>query len=138
MENFNVNSVLDYEATRLTRLIETKKQYLSKLDPRTMQHKYLLSEIEFLEQDILPIILSKNLYLSEFNKCFDINMAKVANHKNNSIFNGILYYYHMKDPSPDRIPAVACFTNYHPQKIYMDFRLIPDFLNMVNVAPIEI
>lgn len=136
MENFNVNSVLDYEATRLVRLIENKKLYLSKIDPKTMQYKHLLSEIEFLEQDILPMILSKNLFLNEFSKCFDINMAKVANYKNNSIFNGILYYYHMKDPTPGQIPAAACFTNYHPDKIYMDFRLIPDFLNMITVVPI--
>lgn len=136
MENFNVNSVLDYEATRLVRLIENKKLYLSKIDPKTMQYKHLLSEIEFLEQDILPMILSKNLYLNEFHKCFDRNMAKVANYKNNPIFNGILYYYHMKDPTPEKIPAVACFTNYDPDKIYLDFRLRPDYLNMITVVPI--
>lgn len=136
MENFNVNSVLDYEATRLVRLIENKKLYLSKIDPKTMQYKHLLSEIEFLEQDILPMILSKNLYLNEFNKCFDLNMAKVANFKNNSIINGIIYYFHMKDPQPDQIPAAACFTNYDPDKIYMDFRLRPDYLNMITVVPI--
>ena len=124
---------IDYETQRLVRLIENKKQFLEKLNAATMQYKHLLSEIEFLEQDILPMLLAKNLYLTDINKWVDKQLFSIARTKINSKMSGILMYYHMKDPQPiksgdNKYLAPAAFvTNYEG-----DFVAPNDF--MLNVS----
>ena len=89
---------VDYEAEKLYRLIENKKKYLDTLQPDKMQYKHLLSEIEFLEQDIMPIVLHKNLYISEINKWIDKKILCAAKSRLGKMASGILFYMHLKDP----------------------------------------
>lgn len=91
---------VDYEAEKLYRLIENKKKYLDTLQQDKMQYKHLLSEIEFLEQDIMPIVLHKNMYISEINKWVDTQILKAAKLKIQQRAAGILMYLHLKDTKP--------------------------------------
>lgn len=98
----------DYEGSRLIRLINNKIEYYAKLDPATMQAKHLLSEIEFLKNDILPLIANKNLYLMEINKFINKQMMNMAEKRRKGLgldYTGILFYYHLKDREPVLIKA---------------------------------
>ena len=106
-----IEETIDYEAHRLKKLIDNKKAFLAKLEPSTMQYKHLLSEIEFLEQDILPMILSKNLYLHEINKFVMQKFNTLANHPEPQQFCGLLLYYHFKDPEIGEKPMAAFASN---------------------------
>lgn len=106
-----IEETIDYEAHRLKKLIDNKKTFLAKLEPSTMQYKHLLSEIEFLEQDILPMILSKNLYLHEINKFVMQKFNSLANHPEPQQFCGLLLYYHFKDPEIGEKPMAAFASN---------------------------
>lgn len=89
---------IDWEAQKLIRLIENKRAYYLKLDPATMQAKHLLSEIEFMEQDILPIVIYKNPYISDINKFIDSKIVEIAKSKKSSLYCGIMFYYQMREP----------------------------------------
>ena len=106
-----IEETIDYEAHRLKKLIDNKKTFLAKLEPSTMQYKHLLSEIEFLEQDILPMILSKNLYLHEINKFVMQKFNSLANHPEPQQFCGLLLYYHFNDPEIGEKPMAAFASN---------------------------
>lgn len=95
-------SFIDYEAFRMAKLIKNKKEYLAKLDPASMQYKHLLSEIEFLEQDILPMLLSKNMFLTDINKWIDKQLFDMANNHKTLCqrLNGVVFYYQLRQPTP--------------------------------------
>lgn len=108
----NIEETIDYEAHRLKRLIDNKKTFLAKLEPSTMQYKHLLSEIEFLEQDILPMILGKNLWVNEFNKFVNQKINELANHPDAAKVNGLLLYIHFNDPNKNLIEIGHALTAF--------------------------
>lgn len=138
----DIHSSLDYEGAKLVKLISGKKEFLKKLNPQTMQYKYLLSEIEFLEQDILPMILSKNMYLNEINRYFDVQMPKVAELSKITNVNGILYYHHFHDKMPydEKVPAAIAFiSNYDYKKMVVQFQYLDiDNLRSRDAVPLEV
>lgn len=98
---------IDWESEKLIRLIEAKRSYYIKLDPATMQAKHLLSEIEFLENDILPIIVYKNPYISDLNKFMDQKFMQAAKMPIARRFAGIMLYYGLKEPTGREIEPIA-------------------------------
>lgn len=98
---------IDWESEKLIRLIENKRSYYNKLDPATMQAKHLLSEIEFLENDILPIIVYKNPYISDLNKFMDQKFMQAAKMPIARRFTGIMLYYGLKEPTGREIEPIA-------------------------------
>lgn len=122
---------VDYEAEKLYRLIENKKKYLETLQPDKMQYKHLLSEIEFLEQDIMPIVLYKNIYISEINKWVDTQILKAAKFKLQQRVAGLLMYLHLRDPKPyenkDELYTPVLFLTNNKE-------LIPPADMMINIS----
>lgn len=117
---------IDWEAQKLIRLIENKRAYYLKLDPATMQAKHLLSEIEFLEQDILPIVIYKNPYISDINKFIDSKIVEIAKSKKSSLYCGIMFYYQMRDPKHIVEPIALVSTNKELDKTVFSCTLRKD------------
>ena len=133
---------IDWETEKLIRLIENKRAYYLKLDPGTMQAKHLLSEIEFLEQDILPIVVHKNPYISDINKFMDSKIIEIAKMPIARRLVGIMTYYHLKDPSNDKIEPVAFVsTNKNmlaPSDLTMEIKQTATDSNFITIVPLEL
>lgn len=97
---------LDYETERLYRIIDNKKKYLATLQTDKMQYKHLLSEIEFLEGEILPVILHRNLYLNDINKFVDQSIVKSAKSGLANKAVGMLIYIQLRDPLKELEPII--------------------------------
>ena len=86
-----------FEAERLKKLIQNKKQFLQKLTGKAYQH--LQAEIMFLENVILPIILrNTNIIHSEFAKYTVICFETALKYK----CNGVLFYVPINENYEDR------------------------------------
>ena len=137
-----MDKFIDWETAKLIRLIENKKAYYSKLDQSTMQAKHLLSEIEFLEQDILPIVIYKNPYISDINKFIDSKIVEIGKMPISKRLVGIMAYYHLKEPSNDEIEPVAFVsTNKNllaPSDLTMEIKQTPTESSFINIVPIEL
>jgi hypothetical protein len=133
---------IDWEAQKLIRLIENKRAYYMKLDPATMQAKHLLSEIEFLEQDILPIIVYKNPYISDINKYMDSKIIEIAKMPISKRLVGIMTYYHLKDPSNDKIEPVAFISTNNnllaPADLTMEIKQTATESRFLTIVPLEL
>jgi len=138
---------VDYEAEKLYRLIENKKKYLETLQPDKMQFKHLLSEIEFLEQDIMPIVLTRNLYISEINKWIDKKILSVAKNKLSRLSCGLLLYLHLRDPKiweyeNDKHATIMFLTNVKdvipPGDMMINISKDPNKLMFAKLSPIDI
>lgn len=135
----NPEEYYDYEASRLKKMIEHKKKYLATIDPSQTRYKLLLSEIEFLDQEILPIVLSKNLFINEINRFVDQKFKELAEHKNPQIFNGLLFYFQLKEPEINKVPMAAFYSNLPKGTVSIDAgpRVYTSIDQFVHITPVE-
>ena len=117
-----INSI---ESERLTRLIERKEKHYQKLkaekpdDPALL---YLNSEITFLRDEILPIVLTNTTVdYSEIRDYVTRSMRKLERHPLCRKTNDILFHFHLKDSGLEN-PVVAFATNMRMEDtILFDF-----------------
>lgn len=108
-----INSI---ETERLERLINRKKQQLQKLKSESPDNKailYLNSEITFLEDSIMPILLADTTvdYMEIRNfitrSMRELERYKVVARKATEL----VLHFHLKDQAPGDDPLAVCFSN---------------------------
>lgn len=108
-----INSI---ETERLERLIERKKQQLQKLKAENPDNKailYLNSEITFLQDSVLPILLNETTvnYMEIRNfitrSMRDLERNKAAARRATEL----VMHFHLKDQTPGEDPVAVCFSN---------------------------
>lgn len=96
-----INSI---ESERLERLIKTKVDRIKKLketDPENTAIPYLNSEITFLRDSILPIILQDTtIEYSEIRDFLTKTFRQVENVKNFNKFTDLIVHIHLHEPQP--------------------------------------
>lgn len=113
-----INSI---ESERLTRLIERKEKHYQKLkaekpdDPALL---YLNSEITFLRDEILPIVLTNTTVdYSEIRNFVTTSMRRIENNRNLAkIATDLIIHFHIRNPEPGKRYVAAKASNM-PQRL---------------------
>lgn len=116
-----INSI---ESERLERLIKRKTASYNKMkaeDPENPALKFLNSEITFLRDDILPIILTNTTVdYSEIRDYVTRCMRKLENHPAAArTATDMLIHFHLKEAREDKKPIVVCFSNIGHQRQFV-------------------
>lgn len=111
-----INSI---ESERLDRLIRQKvKRYkeLQEEDPDNAALPYLNSEITFLRDSIMPIVLAETTVdYSEIRNFVTRSLRSLENHPLARKTSDLLLHIHLKDPDGEPLAAVA--RSHDPDKI---------------------
>jgi len=103
------------ESERLERIINEKVKYYNKLyrqDPENQYLTLLNSEITFLRDIIMPIVLQNTTVLYS-GLCHHVvtAMREMEGRDDKDRFSGVLLYYQTRKPTPGQIPFVAMASN---------------------------
>lgn len=123
-----INSI---ESDRLSKLIDRKlKLYREKqdADPDDPALKYLNSEITFLRDQILPIVLCETtVNYSELRDYMTRTMRKVEERPTLArTATDLLIHFHLKDPKEGKQPIVAYASNMGHQRQFCTEMFIDD------------
>ncbi len=103
------------ESERLARIINEKVKYYNKLyrqDPENQYLTILNSEITFLRDIIMPIVLQNTTVLYS-GLCHHVvtAMREMEGRDDKERFCGVMLYYQTRQPNPGQIPFVAMASN---------------------------
>ncbi|MBO4654932.1 MAG: hypothetical protein J5644_05250 [Bacteroidales bacterium] len=116
------------ESERLSRIINEKEAYYRKLfrqDPGNQYLTILNSEITFLRDIIMPIILQNTTVLySEISSHVTKAMRAIEKRQDKEKFCGVLLYYQIHKPEPGSTPRIAFASNIRTyNEVYVDLEM---------------
>lgn len=103
------------ESEKLAAIIDEKTKYYNKLyrqDPGNQYLTLLNSEITFLRDIIMPIVLmNTTLLYSGLLNLVCTSMREIEGMKNRELFDGVIMYYQIREPRWNDIPVLALASN---------------------------